>query len=81
LPEVNVPGVTGFMSNVGDVNDMAKNSVYILHDSQRLAQFKKNVLQHAMKFDLQNILLLYENYYEKILMHSKKGNVLQKEQI
>src|SRR5207253_7921400 len=46
LPEVNVNSVTGFMSNVGDIEDMAVNAVYILEDDKRLAQFKKNALQH-----------------------------------
>ncbi|MBK5286776.1 MAG: N-acetyl-alpha-D-glucosaminyl L-malate synthase BshA, partial [Bacteroidia bacterium] len=45
LPEVNVQGVTGFMSHVGDVNDMAKNSIFILEDKERLLKFKKNSLQ------------------------------------
>ncbi|WP_456423823.1 N-acetyl-alpha-D-glucosaminyl L-malate synthase BshA, partial [Lutibacter sp.] len=36
LPEVNVHGVTGFLSNVGDTDDMAKNGIYILKDFDRL---------------------------------------------
>ena len=30
LPEINDHGITGYMSDVGDVNDMAKNAVSIL---------------------------------------------------
>jgi N-acetyl-alpha-D-glucosaminyl L-malate synthase BshA len=40
LPELNVQGVTGFMSNVGDVDDMVKNAVYILQD-ENLPRFKE----------------------------------------
>jgi N-acetyl-alpha-D-glucosaminyl L-malate synthase BshA len=67
LPEVNVNDYCGFMSNVGDIDDMAKNSIYILEDSDRLLQFKKNALQHAKVFDIQKILPIYERLYEKVL--------------
>ena len=30
IPEINIQGKTGFMSNVGDFADMAKNAIYIL---------------------------------------------------
>lgn len=80
LPEVNVNGVTGFMSNVGDINDMAANAIYILEDDKRLAQFKKNALQHASKYELKYILPVYEKYYEKVLERSRKKNLV-KEQV
>lgn len=67
MPELNVHGVTGFMSNVGDVDDMAKNAVYILSNNHRLAEFKSNALKRAMEFDINVIMPLYENYYRKIL--------------
>jgi N-acetyl-alpha-D-glucosaminyl L-malate synthase BshA len=67
MPELNVQGVTGFMSNVGDVDDMAKNAIYILSDSKRLAQFKANALARAKEFDIHVILPLYEKYYQKVL--------------
>jgi len=67
MPELNVQGVTGFMSNVGDVDDMAKNAIYILNDIQRLAQFKSNALKRAKDFDINVILPLYEKYYQKVL--------------
>ena len=67
MPELNVQGVTGFMSNVADVADMAKNAVYILGDNERLAQFKLNALNRAKEFDINVILPLYENYYQKVL--------------
>jgi N-acetyl-alpha-D-glucosaminyl L-malate synthase BshA len=81
LPEVNVNGLTGFMSNVGDIDDMAENSIHILEDSQRLAQFKKNAWQHASKFELKNILPVYEKYYEKVLQRARKKNPLVKERV
>lgn len=66
LPELNVQGVTGFMSNVGDVEDMTRKALFIL-DKDNLPQFKTNALARAREFDITNILPLYEKYYERVL--------------
>jgi L-malate glycosyltransferase len=70
LPELNVQGVTGFMSNVGDVDNMVKNAVYVLQD-ENLPRFKANALERAKEFDLAHILPKYEAYYERILSESR----------
>ncbi|MCB9080795.1 MAG: N-acetyl-alpha-D-glucosaminyl L-malate synthase BshA [Lewinellaceae bacterium] len=67
LPEVNIHGETGFMSNVGDVDDMAKNAIYILSNDEVLNQFRANALEQARRFDISNILPHYESYYETII--------------
>lgn len=67
IPEINLQGVTGFLSNVGDYVDMAKNAVYILEDEKRLKEFKRNALAHAQTFDIDNILPQYEAYYNKVI--------------
>ncbi len=64
LVELNVQGVSGFMSNVGDVEDMAKNALIILDDAN-LPTFKENALKRAKEFELSNILPLYEEVYHK----------------
>lgn len=64
LVELNVQGVSGFMSNVGDVEDMAKNALIILDDAN-LPTFKENALKRAKEFELSNILPLYEAVYHK----------------
>lgn len=66
LPELNVKGVTGFLSNVGDIQDMTRKSLFVL-DKNNLPKFKENALKRAQEFDITKILPLYENYYEKIL--------------
>ncbi len=66
IPELQVQGVTGFMSNVGDVEDMTRNALFIL-DKDHLPNFKKQALARAKEFDITNILPLYESYYEKIM--------------
>jgi N-acetyl-alpha-D-glucosaminyl L-malate synthase BshA len=72
LPELNVNGVTGFMSDVGDVEDMARNAIHILSDESRLQTFKNNALKHARTFDIREILPLYENLYNRVLEESGK---------
>jgi L-malate glycosyltransferase len=66
IPELNVQGVTGFMSNVGDVEDMTKNALYIL-DKDNLPRFKENALKRAKEFDITQILPLYEAYYQRVM--------------
>ncbi len=67
LPEINVPGKTGFMSNVGDIEDMTRHAMHILHDKSVLSQFKSNALVHARQFDIQNIIPKYEALYNRFL--------------
>ena len=66
LPEVNVNGVTGFLSNVGDTSDMAKNSIFILEDEDRLELFKENAFEVAHKFSIEKVLPHYEDMYRKV---------------
>lgn len=72
LPELNVNGVTGFLDNVGDVDEMSKNAIYILEDCDRLDQFKKAAYTRAKDFELSNILPLYEQCYQKAIESVKK---------
>jgi len=67
LPEVNKDGFSGYLSDVGDVNNMAKNAIKILKDSTKLINFKKNAKQQANKFDVHNIVPHYEDIYKKTL--------------
>jgi N-acetyl-alpha-D-glucosaminyl L-malate synthase BshA len=64
LPEINIQGETGFLSDVGDVADMAKNAIYILENDERLQQFKDRAIAHAGKFDKDSIVPMYEQLYE-----------------
>ena len=71
MPELNVHGVTGYLSKVGDVDDMARNALKILKDDNTLNQFKHNALKRASEFDINRILPLYEAYYSKIIQSVK----------
>ncbi len=65
LPEVNVQGVSGYLSNAGDVEDMAKNALLILKDDETLLRFKQQAKEASKRFDTKNIVPLYEEVYEK----------------
>ena len=67
LSEVNFEGFSGFLSNVGNVEEMADNAIKILKDDQILATFKKNALEIAKKFDIKNILPVYEDLYQRAI--------------
>lgn len=67
LPEVNFDGVSGYLSNVGDVEEMAQNAIKILKDDEVLKKFKANALEVARKFDILNILPKYEALYQKAI--------------
>lgn len=71
LPEVNLNGFSGYLSNVGNVDEMAQNAISILKDDTVLKQFRKQALSQAEKFDIKNILPLYEELYRKALENSK----------
>ncbi|KGE87860.1 N-acetyl-alpha-D-glucosaminyl L-malate synthase BshA [Phaeodactylibacter xiamenensis] len=67
LPEVNIHGKTGYLSPVGDVEDMARNALSILQDDKKLQTFRRHALAQAKRFDIDNILPQYEAYYEEIV--------------
>jgi N-acetyl-alpha-D-glucosaminyl L-malate synthase BshA len=69
LPEVNKNGFSGYLSDVGDINSMAKNAIKILEDSAKLMNFKKNAKQQANKFDVHNIVPSYEDIYKRTLVN------------
>lgn len=66
IPELNIQGITGFMSNVGDVEDMTRNALFVL-DKNNLPKFKANALNRAKEFDISRILPQYESYYTKVI--------------
>jgi len=66
LPEVNIDGKTGYLSEVGDVNKMASDTLSLLIDNEKLNAFKENALAHAHTFDLPNILPQYEAVYQEL---------------
>ncbi|QZK90022.1 N-acetyl-alpha-D-glucosaminyl L-malate synthase BshA [Flavobacterium sp. CHNK8] len=67
LAEVNFDGVSGYLSDVGNTDEMALNALKILKDEKTLAVFKENAFEVAKQFDIKNILPLYEALYLKAI--------------
>lgn len=67
IPEVNEDGYSGYLSAVNSIEDMSANALKILSDDVTLDQFKANAKTQSQKFDLHNIVPMYERIYEKTL--------------
>jgi len=67
LSEVNFEGISGYLSTVGNVDEMAKNALKILKVDKILNEFKKNALTVAKQFDIKNILPQYEDLYQRAI--------------
>lgn len=70
LPELNIHGVTGFTSDVGDIDSMAEYSIQLLTDDNLYQRFRENALARAQEFDINRILPEYENYYQEVIEQS-----------
>ena len=67
IPELNIHGKTGYMSKVGDYEDMAKNTIALLSDEKKFQQFRENAFEQAKKFDIDAILPMYEKLYKDVI--------------
>ncbi len=67
IPEVNDHGFSGYLSNVGDTEDMAKNALSLLQDEEKLSLFKQQAYGQAKLFDILNILPQYESLYQSVI--------------
>lgn len=67
LQEIIIPGQTGYMSAVGDVQSMSRDAIKILKDENTLQSFRSNAAEYAKKFDISNIIPVYEKLYERFL--------------
>ncbi|MBK7388310.1 MAG: N-acetyl-alpha-D-glucosaminyl L-malate synthase BshA [Bacteroidetes bacterium] len=67
MPELNIHGVTGYLSDVGNVDEMARYAIDLLKDPEKHNAFKKNALEQAKQFDIHVILPKYEKFYQKVI--------------
>ena len=67
LPEVIKNGYSGYLCPVGDINLMADQAVFILEDSDRHERFKNQALESCKKFDINNVVIHYEELYGKAI--------------
>jgi N-acetyl-alpha-D-glucosaminyl L-malate synthase BshA len=71
IPELNVQGVTGYLCNIGDVEEMTRKALFIL-DKTNLPKFKANALKRAYEFDITRILPQYEKHYQEVIQRAQQ---------
>ncbi|MDL1913103.1 MAG: N-acetyl-alpha-D-glucosaminyl L-malate synthase BshA [Bergeyella sp.] len=67
IPEINLQGVTGYLVEVDNVEEMSNYAIKILQDEDLLKKMKQKAKDHALNFDIQKIIPLYENLYKETL--------------
>jgi N-acetyl-alpha-D-glucosaminyl L-malate synthase BshA len=72
LPEINIEGKTGYLSAVGDIEDMSRHAIHILSDDDVLQEFKDNAIEHARTFDKSQIIPIYEQLYHEVVKSYKE---------
>jgi N-acetyl-alpha-D-glucosaminyl L-malate synthase BshA len=73
IPEVNINGETGYTSDVGDVDSMAENLLKIVQDEETIESFRKNALNRAKNFDVNDIVKCYEKLYAEMVSKKKQA--------
>ena len=67
LPELNLNNKTGFTCEYSDINQFVLSIEKLLKDDDLLKSFKTNAYNEAKKFDINNVVPLYEDVYKKLL--------------
>lgn len=71
LTEINIQSETGFMADIGDVEAMSRFAIDLLRDDAKLATMKEAAYQQACRFDIKNIIPIYEKLYSR---YCRMGN-------
>ena len=71
LPEINIHGETGFLTDSNDVESMSNYAISILKNPNILEQFKLKAFKKAETFDINKVVPLYEEVYKKALNNLK----------
>jgi N-acetyl-alpha-D-glucosaminyl L-malate synthase BshA len=68
LPELNIQNQTGFIAEIGDVNQMARYTLQLLQNDKKYQIFSENARKRAEQhFAIPVVLPKYLAYYEKVL--------------
>jgi N-acetyl-alpha-D-glucosaminyl L-malate synthase BshA len=65
LAEINIQGITGFMSNVGDIASMSNHAINLLKNETALLKMKEAAYEQACLFDISKIIPVYEKLYSR----------------
>jgi N-acetyl-alpha-D-glucosaminyl L-malate synthase BshA len=73
LPEINTHGETGYLSDVGDVDDMADWGIKLLGNEDLLSKMKENAYNRAHSFTIDKVVPQYEALYNRVIDEYKKS--------
>jgi N-acetyl-alpha-D-glucosaminyl L-malate synthase BshA len=74
LPEVNIQGQSGYLSEVGDIEEMAMNALKILQDPEEHLKFKRKAKLISKSFETKAIVPMYEEIYENAMNKVNSNN-------
>jgi len=69
IPEVNTHGKTGYITEIGDTEAMVTYARQLCEDDILLSKMKENAKEVAQRFDIKNIIPLYEAVYRGAIDH------------
>lgn len=76
IPELNVHGTTGYISEIGDIDRMARYAIDLLGDQKKYDRFSRAARERAEQhFSSKDIVPMYERYYEEILRGGQSEQV------
>ena len=67
LKDLNINGNSGYTSDIGDIDSMAKNAIKILSDNSLQKKYRNQAFENAKKYDIKTVIPLYEKIYDQAL--------------
>ena len=67
LKDLNINGNSGYTSDIGDIDSMAKNAIKILSDDSLEKKYRNQAFENAKKYDIKTVIPLYEKIYDEAL--------------
>ena len=67
LKDLNINGNSGYTSDIGDIDSMAKNAIKILSDDSLEKKYINQAFENAKKYDIKTVIPLYEKIYDQAL--------------
>jgi N-acetyl-alpha-D-glucosaminyl L-malate synthase BshA len=67
IPEIVTHGKNGYLSGIGDVEQMSHQTISILSNDQVLNTFSEEARKQAESFDIHKIVPKYEELYQQVL--------------
>ena len=71
LPEINIHGETGYLTDANDIKSMSDYAISILENPKVLEEFKNRAFNKAESFDINKVVPFYEKIYSKALKQLK----------